>query len=141
MTTPPRSNPVNPLTVLQPPTWKRPRGYSNGMMARGTVVVTGGVIGWDEEERIAEGFLAQIEQTLRNIVAILAEAGAGPQHIARLTWYVCDMDAYREAIVNLGPIYREIIGKNFPAMAVVGVSSLVEPEALVEIEATAIIPD
>jgi len=139
--TSPNSNPATPLTTLQPPAWKRPRGYSNGMMGRGTVVVTGGVIGWDEHEKLAEGFLAQVEQALRNIIAIIAEAGAGPEHIARLTWFVTDMDAYREAVANLGPIYREVMGKNFPAMAVVGVSNLVEPEAMVEIEATAIIPD
>lgn len=141
MTTPPHSASDRPLTVLQPPSWKRPRGYSNGMMGRGTILVTGGVIGWDEEERLAEGFAAQVGQAFRNILTILAEAGAGPEHIARLTWFVTDMEAYRRSVADLGPIYRETMGKNFPAMSVVGVSELVEPGALVEIEATAIIPD
>jgi 2-aminobenzoate-CoA ligase len=127
---------------LQPPHWKQPRGYANGIAARGTVCVTGGVIGWDEQEQFPEGgFLPQVRQTLRNIVAILAEAGAGPEHIVRLTWYVTDMDAYRSSLRELGPIYREVMGRNFPAMALVQVVGLVEPQACVEIEATAVVPD
>lgn len=133
--------PRSGLTALQPPGWKQPRGYSNGMMGRGTVLVTGGVIGWDAHERLATGFVAQVEQALRNIVAILAEGGAGPQHIARLTWYVTDVPAYRSSLKEIGAAYRAVMGRNFPAMALIGVSELVEPDAMVEIEATAILPD
>lgn len=129
------------LTALQPPGWKEPRGYANGMMGRGTVLVTGGVIGWDEEERLATGFVAQVEQTFRNIVAILKEGGAGPEHIARLTWYVTDVPAYRASLKEIGAAYRAVMGRHFPAMALIGVKELVEPAALVEIEATAILPD
>ncbi len=129
------------LTALQPPGWKQPRGYSNGMMGRGTVLLTGGVIGWDEEERLATGFVPQVEQVLRNIVAILAQGGAGPEHIARLTWYVTDVPAYRSSLKEIGAAYRAVMGRNFPAMALIGVKELVEPDAMVEIEATAILPD
>ncbi|MBS0559997.1 MAG: RidA family protein [Proteobacteria bacterium] len=127
--------------ILQPPGWPRPRGYSNGMMARGTVIVTGGMIGWDEQGRIAPGFAAQAAQALRNVVAVLAEARVGPAQIIRMNWYVTDMDAYRAAQAELAPAWRETMGKVFPAMAVIGVASLVEPEAMVEIEATAILPE
>jgi len=129
------------LTVLQPPGWPRPKGYANGMAGSGRVVLIAGQIGWDANGRFAEGFAAQTGQALRNILAVLAEAGGGPEHIASLTWYVTDMPAYREAGAALGPIWREVMGKHFPAMAVVGVTALVEPTALVEIEATAILPD
>jgi enamine deaminase RidA (YjgF/YER057c/UK114 family) len=131
----------HPLTALQPPGWPKPRGYSNGMMGRGRVVLVGGQVGWDEQGRFPEGLVPQIRQALRNILAVLAEAGAGPEHIGRLTWYVTDMAAYRACLAELGPAYREVMGKHFPAMALVQVVSLVEPEALVEIEATAILPD
>lgn len=126
--------------VLQPPGWPRPRGYSNGMMARGTVIMTGGMIGWDAQGRFAEGFAAQAAQALRNVVAVLAEAHATPAQILRMNWYVTDMDAYRAAQAELGPIWRDVMGRVFPAMAVLGVQSLVEPAALVEIEATAVLP-
>ena len=128
------------LSVLQPPNWPRPKGYANGMMGTGTFVLTGGQIGWDEEGRFPEGMVAQTAQTLRNILAVLAEAKAGPEHIARLVWYVTDMEAYRACGKELAPIWRELMGRNFPAMAVIGVASLVEPLALVEIEAVAILP-
>jgi enamine deaminase RidA (YjgF/YER057c/UK114 family) len=128
------------LSVLQPPTWPRPKGYANGMMGTGTFVLTGGQIGWDEQGRFPEGLVAQTAQTLRNILAVLAEAKAGPEHIARLVWYVTDMEAYRACGKELAPVWRELMGRNFPAMAVIGVSSLVEPQALVEIEAVAILP-
>ncbi len=128
--------------LLQPEGWPQPRGYANGVLARGTVIVTGGVVGWDREERFPPGgFLPQVRQALLNIRAILAEAGAGPEHLMRLTWYVTDMAAYRSSLPQLGPIYRETLGRNFPAMALVQVVSLVEPEAMVEIEATAVLPD
>jgi enamine deaminase RidA (YjgF/YER057c/UK114 family) len=129
------------LTVLQPPGWPRPKGYANGMAASGRMVLVAGQIGWDAQGRFAEGFAAQVAQALRNILAVLAETGGGPQHIARLTWFVVDMPAYRASGAALGPVWREVMGKHFPAMSVVGVSSLVEPAALVEIEATAIVPD
>ena len=129
------------LTTLQPPSWKKPKGYANGMAGRGTVVMTGGLIGWDENEVLAEGFLPQVEQILRNILAVLAEAGGGAEHVARLTWYVRSVDTYRASLAELGPVYRRVMGRNFPAMALVGVADLVEPGALVEIEATAIVPD
>jgi enamine deaminase RidA (YjgF/YER057c/UK114 family) len=130
-----------PLTVLLPDGWKKPRGYANGMAGRGTVVMTGGLIGWNADEVLASGFLPQVEQTLKNILAVVAEAGGGPQHVARLTWYVRSIATYRESLSALGPIYRATFGRHYPAMALVEVANLVEPDALVEIEATAIIPD
>ena len=129
------------LSILQPPGWKRPKGYSNGMSGTGRLVLTGGQIGWDVEEHLAEGMVAQTRQALLNILAVLAEAGAGPQHIARLTWYVTDMPAFRASAAGLGAIWREVMGRHYPAIAVIGVSCLVEPAALVEIEATAILPE
>ncbi len=129
------------LRALQPPGWPTPRGYANGVAGRGTVVVTGGQIGWHPDGTFAEGFVAQVALALRNILAVLAEAGAGPEHIARLTWYVTDMAEYRASLRDLGAAYREVMGRNFPAMALVGVMALAEPAARVEIEATAIIPD
>jgi enamine deaminase RidA (YjgF/YER057c/UK114 family) len=126
---------------LQPPGWPPPRGYANGIMAKGHVIVTGGVVGWDEQGVFADGFVAQVKQVLRNIHAILAEAEAGPEHLVRLTWYVTDMAAYRSSLPAIGAAYREVFGKNFPAMALVQVVSLVEPAAMVEIEATAVIPE
>lgn len=129
------------LKVLQPPDWPRPKGYANGMAGTGRFVVVAGQIGWDAQGQFAEGLPAQIGQALRNILAVLAEAGGGPEHIARLTWYVTDIAAYRACTPALGPVWRAAMGRNFPAMAVVGVTALVEPDALVEIEATAILPD
>jgi enamine deaminase RidA (YjgF/YER057c/UK114 family) len=131
----------SPLTALQPPGWPAPRGYSNGMMGRGRIVLVGGQIGWDAQGVFAEGFVGQVRQALANILAVLAEAGAGPEHIARLTWYVVDIAEYRASLAALGPAYRAVMGRSFPAMALVQVVALVEPEARVEIEATAILPD
>ncbi len=128
------------LDVLHPASWPRPKGYSSAMMGTGTFVLLSGQVGWDEQGVFAEGMVPQIAQALRNIVAILAEAKAGPDSIARLVWYVTDMEAYREAGPALGAAWREIMGRTYPAMAVIGVSSLVEREALVEIEAVAILP-
>ncbi len=127
------------LTILHPPTWPRPRGYANGTAGTGRVVTTGGMIGWDAEGRFADGLVAQIGQTLHNVLAVLAEAGAGPADVARMTWYVTDMGAYRAAGPALGAVWRTIMGRHYPAMAVVGVTMLVEPAALVEIEALAIV--
>jgi enamine deaminase RidA (YjgF/YER057c/UK114 family) len=128
------------LTPLQPPGWPAPKGYANGMMGEGRIVLVGGQIGWDPEGRFPEGFVAQVRQALLNILAVLREAGAGPEHVGRMTWYVTDMAAYRASLRELGPVYRETMGRNFPAMALVQVVALVEAEALVEIEATAILP-
>jgi enamine deaminase RidA (YjgF/YER057c/UK114 family) len=132
---------TSPLVALQPEGWPAPRGYSNGMMGRGRVVLVGGQIGWDAEGRFPKGLVAQTRQALLNILAVLREAGGGPEHIGRLTWYVVDMEEYRAGVKELGPVYREVMGRHFPAMALVQVVSLVEREALVEIEATAILPD
>ena len=128
------------LTVLQPPGWKRPRGYVNGMAGEGRAVFVAGQIGWDAGERFAEGFVPQVAQALRNVVAVLDEAGATPADIARMTWYVTDIAAFRTAAAALGTVWREVMGRHYPAMAVVGVTALVEPGALVEIEATAVVP-
>lgn len=127
---------------LLPQGWPRPKGYSNGIAAKGTVIVTGGLIGWNEKEEFeAKDFVGQAKQTFKNIVAVLAEAGAEPQNLVRLTWYVRDIDEYKAAMKDLGSAYREVFGKTFPAMALVQVAGLVEDEARLEIEATAVIPD
>ena len=127
------------LTILQPPGWPRPKGYANGMAGSGRVLATGGMIGWDAQGVFAEGLVAQVRQTLVNVLAVLAEAGAGPADVARMTWYVTDIAAYRDAGPALGPVWRDVMGRHYPAMAVVGVVALVEREALVEIEALAIL--
>jgi enamine deaminase RidA (YjgF/YER057c/UK114 family) len=127
--------------VLTPAGWPRPRGYSNGISASGRIIVTAGVVGWDEQEHFVSDELAgQFAQVLRNIIAILSEDGAGPEHIVRLTAYVTDIDAYRASLGAIGEAWKEIIGRYYPAMALVGVTALVEPQALVEIEATAVVP-
>ncbi|MBR0846652.1 RidA family protein [Bradyrhizobium diazoefficiens] len=134
------NGPRSGAQVLQPSGWPMPKGYANGMAADGRIVVTGGVIGWDAEQRLADGFVAQVRQTLANIAAILAEAGARPEHLVRLTWYVVDMDEYLANLKELGQVYRTIFGTHYPAMALVQVVRLVEKTARVEIEATAVIP-
>ena len=128
-------------TVLNPAGWPQPRGYANGVKARGEMVFVGGMIGWDIHGKLPQGFVAQTKQLLENIVAVLKEGGAGPEHVVRMTWYVTDMDAYRKCLPDLGKAYREVMGKNFGAMALVQVMSLVEKDALLEIETTAVIPD
>ncbi len=105
------------------------------------MVFVGGMIGWDIHGKLPQGFVAQTRQLLENIVAVLKEGGAGPEHVVRMTWYVTDMDAYRESLPDLGKVYREVMGQNFGAMALVQVTSLVEKDALLEIETTAVIPD
>jgi enamine deaminase RidA (YjgF/YER057c/UK114 family) len=127
-------------TVLQPAGWPAPRGYANGMMADGRILVTGGVVGWDVAGNFPDGFVAQVRQTLLNIRAILAEGGAEPHHLVRLTWYVLDVEEYVASPRELGRAYREIVGAHYPAMAVVQVVRLVEKAARVEIEATAVVP-
>jgi enamine deaminase RidA (YjgF/YER057c/UK114 family) len=126
--------------VLQPSGWPMPKGYANGMMAEGRIVVTGGVVGWNEQGVFPDGFVAQARQTLENIRAILVEGGAGPQHLVRLTWYVVDIEEYLAHLKDLGRVYREVLGTNYPAMALVQVVRLVERAARLEIEATAVVP-
>ncbi len=126
--------------AIQPDGWPKPRGYANGMVARGTFLVTGGLVGWNEAGVFPDGLVAQIRQTLVNIVAVLKAGGAGPEHLMRMTWYVTDIATYRDNLPAIGAAYREVIGRHFPAMALVQVVSLVEPKAIVEIEATAVIP-
>jgi enamine deaminase RidA (YjgF/YER057c/UK114 family) len=128
-------------TALRPKGWPQPKGYSDGMSAKGRIIVTGGCVGWDEHGKFAEGLAAQTKKTLENIVAIIVEAGAEPRHIVRLTWYVTDIDNYLALQHEIGAVYREVMGKHFPAMAVVQVVRLVEKSALVEIEATAVLPE
>lgn len=128
--------------ILQPDGWARPRGFANGIKSKGTMIFTGGQLGWDGDCRFVSPNLAdQVQQTLRNIVAILAEAGAKPEHVVRLTWYVADKREYLAQAKEIGVVYRDIMGRHFPAMAVVQVAALVEDAAKVEIEATAVIPD
>lgn len=129
------------MKVLHPPGWPRPKGYSNGISARGRLIVTAGVVGWDEQQRFVSDTVAgQFAQVLKNIVAILAEDGAGPGHIVRMTCYVVDIGSYRASLKDIGAAWKEIIGAHYPAMALVEVGALVEPEALIEIEATAVVP-
>ncbi|MGE9007591.1 RidA family protein [Leptospira interrogans] len=132
--------PTSGLQVLQPSGWPVPKGYANGVAADGRLVVTGGVIGWDASNVLADGFIAQVRQTLENISAILAEGGAKPEHLVRLTWYVVDIEEYLANLKALGKVYREIFGAHYPAMALVQVVRLVEKAARVEIEATAVVP-
>ena len=126
----------------QPPGWPRPRGYANGIEASGRLVFVAGQIGWDANGDFPSADLpGQVRQTLSNVVAVLAEAGAGPEHVVRLTWYVVDREEYLGSQKEIGEAYREVMGRHFPAMAVVIVAGLVEADARVEIEATAVVPD
>jgi enamine deaminase RidA (YjgF/YER057c/UK114 family) len=130
------------MHILQPSTWDTPSGYSNGVAARGTVVFVAGQIGWDERRRIVPGgFVPQVERALQNIAAVLAEAGARPGHVARMTWYVLDTGAYVAAQREIGRVYRAVFEDHYPAMTLVEVAGLLEPGAVVEIEATAVVPD
>jgi enamine deaminase RidA (YjgF/YER057c/UK114 family) len=130
------------MRVLNPQGWAPPKGYANGIAARGTTVFVGGQIGWNGQQQFeSDDFVAQAKQALRNVVAILAEAGAGPEHITRMTWYVTDKRQYVASLSTLGAAYREVIGRHFPAMTAVEVSALVEDRAKVEIEVTAVVPD
>ena len=130
------------MKILQPPGRPRPRGYSNGVEASGRMLFTAGVVGWDSEERFAALDLAgQFGQALRNVLAVLAEGGAGPEHVVRMTCYVTSVEEYRASLAEIGAAWRETMGRHYPAMAVVGISALVEPEAKVEIEATAVVPE
>jgi enamine deaminase RidA (YjgF/YER057c/UK114 family) len=128
------------MTVLQPAGWPRPKGYANGIVAEGRQVFVAGLVGWDEQQRFAEGLAGQVRQALKNIVAVLNEAGALPEHLVRLTWYITSRDEYYADLKQIGQAYREVLGRHFPVMAVVQVVALMEPHAKVEIEATAVIP-
>ena len=129
------------MKILQPPGWPRPRGYSNGVSTEGRLVFVAGQIGWDASEKLVSAdFLGQFEQVLHNTLAVLAEGGGRAEHIVRMTWYITDRKAYLDQAAEAGRIYREVIGRHYPTMAVVEVKALMEPGALVEIESTAVIP-
>ena len=130
------------MKILQPPGWAAPQGYANGVAARGTLVFVGGQIGWNERQQfVSDDFVEQARQALANVAAVLAEAGARPEHIVRMTWYVLDKREYTASYRALGAVYRETIGRHFPAMTAVEVKALIEDRARVEIEATAVIHD
>ncbi|GAB3454972.1 RidA family protein [Massilia terrae] len=130
------------MEILHPPGWPRARGYSNGVAARGRIVSVSGMIGWDAQGQFqTDDFVGQARQALENIVAVLREANAGPEHIVRMTWYVVDKREYLAASAELGAAYREAIGRHYPAMSAVQVAGLMEDRARVEIEATAVVPD
>ncbi len=129
-------------TLLQPPGWLPAKGYANGIAARGTHIFVGGQIGWNAQQQFeSDDFIAQCHQALQNVADVLREAGAGPEHMTRMTWYIVDRDEYNARLKELGPVYREIMGKSFPAMTCVEVRRLVEARAKVEIEVTAVLPD
>jgi enamine deaminase RidA (YjgF/YER057c/UK114 family) len=129
------------MQILHPKHWARAKGFSNGVVAEGRLVFVAGQVGWNPEQEFeSDDFVAQVEQALANIVAVLAEAGAGPEHLVRLTWYVTDNNEYLSRLSEVGNAYRRVIGRHFPAMTLVQVMALVEHGAKVEIEATAVVP-
>ena len=129
------------MKILQPPDWARPKGYANGISASGRLVFVAGQIGWNAAcEFESDDFVAQVAQALRNIVAVLAAGDAKPEHIVRMTWYVTERDAYVARAKEIGAVYREVIGRNFPVMTAVEVNALIEDRAKVEIEVTAVVP-
>jgi enamine deaminase RidA (YjgF/YER057c/UK114 family) len=128
--------------LLQPEGWTPPKGYANGIAALGTQVYVGGQIGWNSQQQFeSDDFIAQTKQALENVKAVLAAGGAAPEHMVRMTWYVIDRDEYNARLKELGSVYREVMGKNFPAMSCVAVAALMEKRAKVEIEVTAVVPD
>lgn len=130
------------MKVLQPAGWPRPKGYSNGIEVRGRQIYVAGLVGWNADEKFdAKDLPGQFEQLLKNLVAILAEAEARPEHVVRMTWYITDKRAYLQSARQIGEIYRAIMGRVFPVMAVVQVVALMEDDALIEIEVTAVVPD
>ena len=130
------------MKSLLPPGWPRPKGYSNGISTRGRTIVTAGVVGWDEQEHFTSNTLpGQFEQVLKNIVAILAEDGAGPEHLVRLTCYVTSIEAYLASLAEIGEAWKRVIGRHYPAMALVEIVRLVEIQAMVEMEATAVVEE
>ena len=129
------------ITRLQPPDWAEPRGYANGILARGALLFVGGQIGWNARQAFdSDDFVAQTRQALQNIAAVLKAGGAGPEHMVRMTWYIIDRVEYNARLKDIGAVYREVMGRNFPAMTCVQVAALVEAEAKVEIEVTAVLP-
>jgi len=132
--------PVN-HRIVQPAEWPRPKGYANGILARGTTLHIAGQIGWDASGRFPGGMAAQVGQALRNIVAVLETGGGRIEDLVRLTWFVTSVEAYRTEVREIGAAYRAVLGRHFPVMSVVQVVALVEPEALVEIEATAVLAE
>ena len=129
------------MQFLNPKHWRRAKGFSNGVVAEGRVVFVAGQVGWNAEQEFeSDDFVAQVEQALANIAAVMAEAGAGPEHLVRLTWYVIDKREYLSRLDDVGQAYRRVIGRHYPAMTLVQVTSLVEDRARVEIEATAVLP-
>ena len=129
------------MQKLQPPGWTKPKGYANGLVAEGRLVFVAGQIGWDETETFrSDDFVDQVRQCLMNTLAVLAEAGAGPEHVARMTWYITDREKYLGNLEGMGEVYRELMGQHFPAMAMVEVAALIESEAKVEVETTAVVP-
>lgn len=132
---------ATPLRRIDPPKWPSPRGYSHAMAGAGTFLFIGGQIATDNAGRVTSvGLVPQARQALRNVRTVLAEAGGVPGNIAQMTWYVLDIDYYRARLPELGTVYREIMGSHYPAMVLVEVSGLVDPQAIVEIAATAILP-
>ena len=130
------------MQILQPPDWPRPEGYSNGIAAQGRMVFIAGQIGWDKNKIIhSDSFVEQTRQALTNTIAVLGEANAGPEHVTRMTWYILDKQEYLSSIKDIGRVYREIMGRNYPAMAMLQVSALIEDRARVEIETTAVVPE
>lgn len=130
------------MKKLHPPDWAEPKGYANGIMARGAMIFVGGQIGWNADQQFeSDDFIVQTRQALINIAAVLKAGGAGPEHMVRMTWYVTDRREYIARLKELGTAYREVMGKNFPAMTCVEVSGLVEDRARIEIEVTAVLPD
>jgi enamine deaminase RidA (YjgF/YER057c/UK114 family) len=129
------------MQILQPPDWPRPRGYANGVAAEGRLVFVAGQIGWDTTGRVvSDDLVEQLRQTLENTLAVLREAGAGPEHVTRMTWYVTDRREYLARARELGEVYRALMGRHYPAMAVVEIKALIEDRAKVEIETTAVVP-
>ena len=130
------------VRTINPAGWARPKGYSNAVVGRGTVVMVAGQIGWNAQQRFeSDDFVAQLRQALTNTVEVLAAAGAKPEHVARMTWYVTDKQRYLASMAEVGAAWRDIMGRTYPAMTLLEVSALVEDRALIEIESTAIIPD
>ena len=130
------------VRAINPPGWARPKGYSNAVLGRGTIVMVAGQIGWNAQQQFeSDDFVTQLRQALTNTVAVLAAAGAKPEHVARMTWYVTDKQRYLAEIAEVGAAWRDIMGRTYPAMTLLEVSALVEDRALIEIESTAIIPD
>ena len=130
------------MTRIQPPEWAEPKGYANGVLARGALLFVGGQIGWNARHQFdSDDLVTQIRQTLQNLDAVLKAGGAGPEHMARMTWYITDRVEYNARLKEIGVVYREVMGRNFPAMTCVQVAALVEERAKIEIEVTAVVPN